>query len=241
MACPFMLVRNLAAALRDADSACGPAGCATSGWPWSSLSSCSLPTSCSTCGPRPRWTAWLILRLLCCRTAGGQPLPGGRLLQVPLPPGPVQLYLLPHLPFGGQGRGTGLCRALPYQGLHQGPAANPGSRLRAVALPAAQRSATWTAPSAWTVPMPAPTTTSAISPRLPASELWVDPRRSGIGRFSRRPDLAALVVVFYLWRAAQCLCHGHAGLCPGRLAGGPARHPVRGAGAGPDLSSLAWW
>jgi hypothetical protein len=35
-----------------------------------------------------------------------------------------------------------------------------------------------------------------ISPRLPASELWVDSWRSGIGRFSRRPDLALLVVLF---------------------------------------------
>lgn len=35
-----------------------------------------------------------------------------------------------------------------------------------------------------------------ILSRLPASELWVDPSRSGIGRFSRRPDLAVLVVVF---------------------------------------------
>ncbi len=35
-----------------------------------------------------------------------------------------------------------------------------------------------------------------ISPRLPASELWVEARRSGIGRFSRRHDLGALVVVF---------------------------------------------
>jgi ferredoxin len=35
-----------------------------------------------------------------------------------------------------------------------------------------------------------------ISPRLPGSELWVDRQRSGIGRFSRRPDLAALVVLF---------------------------------------------
>lgn len=36
----------------------------------------------------------------------------------------------------------------------------------------------------------------ALSPRLPGSELWEDPRRSGIGRFSGRPDLAALMVVF---------------------------------------------
>jgi hypothetical protein len=36
----------------------------------------------------------------------------------------------------------------------------------------------------------------SISPRLPASELWLDPWRSGIGRFSRRPDLAVLIVVF---------------------------------------------
>ena len=35
-----------------------------------------------------------------------------------------------------------------------------------------------------------------ISARLPASELWLDPWRAGIGRFSRRPDLAALVAVF---------------------------------------------
>jgi ferredoxin len=35
-----------------------------------------------------------------------------------------------------------------------------------------------------------------ISPRLPGSELWIDPQRSGIGRFSRRPDLAALAVLF---------------------------------------------
>ena len=31
--------------------------------------------------------------------------------------------------------------------------------------------------------------------RLPASELWVDASRSGVGRFSRRSDLAALVAV----------------------------------------------
>ena len=32
--------------------------------------------------------------------------------------------------------------------------------------------------------------------RLPAAELMTDPRRSGIGRLSRRPDFAALAVVF---------------------------------------------
>ncbi len=35
-----------------------------------------------------------------------------------------------------------------------------------------------------------------VTPRLPGSELWIDPRRSGIGRLSRRPDLAALAVLF---------------------------------------------
>lgn len=34
-----------------------------------------------------------------------------------------------------------------------------------------------------------------IISRLPMQELWSDPRRSGIGSFSRRPDLAALVLV----------------------------------------------
>jgi ferredoxin len=35
-----------------------------------------------------------------------------------------------------------------------------------------------------------------ILSRLPASELMIDPRRSGIGRFSQRKDLAALAIVF---------------------------------------------
>jgi ferredoxin len=35
-----------------------------------------------------------------------------------------------------------------------------------------------------------------ILSRLPASELMVDPRRSGIGRFSQRTDVAALAIVF---------------------------------------------
>lgn len=35
-----------------------------------------------------------------------------------------------------------------------------------------------------------------LTTRLPASELWADPRRSGVGFFSQRKDLAALVLVF---------------------------------------------
>jgi hypothetical protein len=35
-----------------------------------------------------------------------------------------------------------------------------------------------------------------IATRVPASELWADPRRSGVGMFSRRKDLAALAIVF---------------------------------------------
>lgn len=35
-----------------------------------------------------------------------------------------------------------------------------------------------------------------ILTRVPASELWTDPRRSGIGFFSKRKDLAALTLVF---------------------------------------------
>jgi hypothetical protein len=35
-----------------------------------------------------------------------------------------------------------------------------------------------------------------VSLRLPGSELWTDPERSGIGRFSRRPDLAAVAAIY---------------------------------------------
>ena len=37
--------------------------------------------------------------------------------------------------------------------------------------------------------------TSASWPKLPGTDLWHDSFRSGIGRFSKRPDLAALIVV----------------------------------------------
>jgi ferredoxin len=36
----------------------------------------------------------------------------------------------------------------------------------------------------------------ALAPRLPASELWDNTRRSGIGVWSERPDLVALAIVF---------------------------------------------
>lgn len=36
----------------------------------------------------------------------------------------------------------------------------------------------------------------ALATRLPGSELWTDPRRSGVGFFSQRKDLSALAVVF---------------------------------------------
>lgn len=35
-----------------------------------------------------------------------------------------------------------------------------------------------------------------IRSRLPGREVWIDVARAGVGRFSRRPDLAALVIVF---------------------------------------------
>ena len=41
-----------------------------------------------------------------------------------------------------------------------------------------------------------PSQNVALTTRLPGSELWSDPRRSGIGFFSKRKDLAALVLVF---------------------------------------------
>ena len=58
-----------------------------------------------------------------------------------------------------------------------------------------RKTATWIARSASTASTPARTTTSGFSSVPPGRELWRDPLRSGIGRFSRRVDLAALVLV----------------------------------------------
>ncbi len=35
-----------------------------------------------------------------------------------------------------------------------------------------------------------------LTARLPGSELWIDPRRAGVGLFSKRKDLAALAILF---------------------------------------------
>ena len=115
------------------------------------------------------------------------------LLQVCLPDRPVQFRAIADFAAGGQGARSGrrARRAGPRTASAAGtafPAASctcssPGSR------------ATWTARSASTVSTPARMTTSASWPDCPGSDLWHDPLRSGLGRFSNRPDLAALIVV----------------------------------------------
>ena len=71
--------------------------------------------------------------------------------------------------------------------------------------------------------------------RVPTQELWSDPFRSGIGRFSRRPDLAALVVVlvFASFINAFNMIRPVYGLP--RTTGGPSGPLVTRAAPGTDL------
>ena len=115
------------------------------------------------------------------------------LLQVCLPDRPVQLRAVAHLAAGSHGARPGRLCFVPDQGLH--PRDETTSPDASSTCSSRGSRATWTARSASTVSTPALTTTSASLPARPGKSLWRDPFRSGIGRFSKRPDLAALIVV----------------------------------------------
>ena len=77
-----------------------------------------------------------------------------------------------------------------------------------------------------------------ILSRLPASELMVDPIRSGIGYFSRRKDLAALAIVFTFGALLNAFGMVSPVYAVETLAGKNAACESRSACAGTDLHFL---
>ena len=100
------------------------------------------------------------------------------------------------------GRGRARVRRLPHLDCLKGrrDARRAGdraaARLRAALCSCRPRSATSTARSASTACRRVRTTTSRSATRVPGDELADDRRRSSIGRLSRRPDVAALALLF---------------------------------------------
>ena len=79
----------------------------------------------------------------------------------------------------------------------------------------------------------------ALTTRLPASELWTDPRRSGVGFFSQRKDLAALVLVFTFGALLNAFGMVSPVYALEAWLARPAGDGARGAGAGHHLPAAA--
>ena len=168
------------------------AGCGTSGW----RSSCSSPS----CGLTRRWPSG---------TGRGGP-PGSPWVTSPRPSSSTACSAArPSASTSARSASSISCnrwlRRWRSRCGTRPSARRAGRRIAsaaATASPAASctcscraRRATWTAPPASIASTPARTTTSALIAGLPTAELWNDRQRSGVGRFGRRPDIAALIVV----------------------------------------------
>ena len=198
----------------------GRGGCGTSGWPSSCSSSSSGPTRRS-----PSGTA-----------RGGRPgsssatssaafvvdglFRGASFCKYVCPIGQFNFVQSLVSPLEVKVRDPDVCAACRTKDCIRGRRRHP--RLRAGPVPAAQGRATWTAPSASTASTPARTTTSASSPASPAASCGTTASAPGVGRFGRRPDLAALVLVLVFGAFANAA--GMVG--PGRGVAGAARRPA---------------
>ena len=193
MACPFMLPRELGRRL----------GLATRHWPaplrskWLAVVLLALffwAYEALALWNSPLWTAWIVVAYFVGAFVVDTLFRGASFCKYVCPIGQFQFVSSLVSPFEVRLKDrTSAPRCVTHDCLRGNASA---ARMRARLCTSRKKPGTWTARSAWTACAPVPMTTSACSlPVLPAAELHRDPLRSSIGRFSRRPDLAALALV----------------------------------------------
>lgn len=201
MACPFMLVRNLARRLVQP----------TRMWPsrlrgkWLALLLFALMLylyELLDLWADPALTAWLILLYFASAMLVDMLFRGAAFCKYLCPLGQFNFVSSLISPFEVRVRASPACTQCSTKDCIKGrPGSKPGSaaaNLRGCELWLFQQRKVGNMDCTFCLDClhACPYANVGISSRLPASELWTDPWRSGIGRFSRRPDLAALVVVF---------------------------------------------
>jgi hypothetical protein len=204
MACPFMLLRNLA---RHFTGARGP----TLMWPvrlrrkWLAFllfATLLFAYELLDLWAEPRWTACLIVFYFSAAIVVDSIFRGAAFCKYLCPLGHFNFVASLVSPLEVKARSLGVCHDCRTKDCIKGrrDSQNPG---RAAGVPGCQL---WLFQQRKVGNMDCtfcldcvhacPYANVGLQPRLPASELWVDPLRSGIGRFSQRHDLAALVALF---------------------------------------------
>jgi hypothetical protein len=204
MACPFMLVRNLA---RHFAGARGPARM----WPtrlrrkWLALllfATLLFAYELLDLWAAPRWTACLIVIYFAAALVVDTFFRGATFCKYLCPLGHFNFVASLVSPLEVKARSLGVCRECRTKDCIKGrpDSQNPS---RTAGIPGCQlwlfqprKVGNMDCTFCLDCVHACPYANIGIQPRLPASELWVDPLRSGIGRFSHRPDLAALVALF---------------------------------------------
>ncbi len=203
MACPFMLVRNLARRLAGTRA---PARM----WPsrlrrkWLSLflfAALLFAYEFLDLWAAPRWTAYLILTYFAAALAVDSFFRGATFCKYLCPLGHFNFVASLVSPLEVKVRDLGFCHECRTKDCIKG---RPVSRTQSASSPISgcqlwlfqpRKSGNMDCTFCLDCAHACPYANVGLEPRLPASELWVDPQRSGIGRFSRRPDLAALVAL----------------------------------------------
>jgi hypothetical protein len=145
----------------------------------------------------PQWTAWLVLGYFAGALVVDGFFRGATFCKYLCPLGQFNFLASTVSPFEVCVRDANTCAACPTKDCIAGRA-TPGAQIPGCQLWLYQPGKVGNVDCTFCLDCAhaCPYDNVGFSARLPAAELWVDPRRSGIGRFSRRPDLAALVALF---------------------------------------------
>jgi hypothetical protein len=203
LACPFMLVRNAARRflhprrpwprrLRNKWLAIGLFGGLLFAYEFFDL------------WASPLWTAWLILAYFAAALLVDSLFRGAAFCKYLCPLGQFNFMASTLSPLEVQVRDPETCAACPTKDCITGrPLAGGGSWSHSATLSGCQlwlfqpgKAGNVDCTFCLDCVHACPYDNVGLLPRMPASQLGEDPRRSGIGRFSGRPDLAALAVLF---------------------------------------------
>jgi ferredoxin len=199
MACPFMLVRNLLRRFVHPVRI----------WPrllrnkWPAIGLFGLLLflyELLDLWASPLWTAWLVLGYFGAALLVDGLFRGAPFCKHLCPLGQFNFVSSTLSPLEVQVRDSATCAECTTKDCIRGrpEEAGPGGRLRGCELWLYQprKSGNMDCTFCLDCAHACPYDNVGLSTRLSGSELWSDPWRSGIGRFSARPDLAALVAVF---------------------------------------------